>query len=180
TQRRAGHAGSPAGGITGRRPGGAHRVAQPGGAGAGGGGSHPPGGGQAAQPLTAFCGLQPLFKLPLRGSFLRAAPAGTAAVGGLMRGSAPTPQCKGRYPLANPSGPRSSWFLVYQTQLSIRGQGASMPLPARLESSKRCYWLWQTSGWNEWAEKTVATTPAWLYWARYARKTKNQKPKTKN
>src|SRR5690606_15788398 len=39
--------------------------------------------------------------------------------------------------------------LVYQTQLSIRGQGASMPLPARLESSKRCYWLWQTSGWNE-------------------------------
>src|SRR5690606_16418743 len=74
----------------------------------------------------------------------------------------------------------TSFFLVYQTQLSIRGQGASMPLPARLESSKRCYWLCQTSGWNEWAEKTVAATPAWLYWARYARKTKNQKPKTKN
>src|SRR5690606_34561352 len=29
----------------------------------------------------------------------------------------------------------------------------SMPLPARLESSKRCYWLCQTSGWNEWAGK---------------------------
>src|SRR5690606_36037084 len=38
--------------------------------------------------------------------------------------------CKGRYPLANPSGPRSSWFLVYQTQLSIRGQGA-VPAPTR-------------------------------------------------
>src|SRR5690606_1938969 len=34
--------------------------------------------------------------------------------------------CKGRYPLANPSGPRSSWFLVYQTQLSIRGQGGRL------------------------------------------------------
>src|SRR5690606_21072728 len=54
-----GHAGSPAGRITGCRPGGEHRVAQPGRAGAGGGGSHPPGGGQAAQPLRAFCGLRP-------------------------------------------------------------------------------------------------------------------------
>src|SRR5690606_3640852 len=88
--------------------------------------------------------------------------------------------CKGRYPLANPSGPRSSYSLVYQTQLSIRGQGASMHLATRLESSKRCYWLWQTSGWNEWAETTVAATPAWLYWARCARKTQNPKPKTQN
>src|SRR5690606_31559661 len=71
-------------------------------------------------------------------------------------------------------------FLVYQTQLSIRGQGSSMPLPARLESSKRCYWLWKASGWNEWAETTSAATPAWLYWARCTRNTKNQKPKTKN
>src|SRR5690606_36073502 len=55
-----------------------------------------------------------------------------------------------------------------------------MPLPARLESSKRCYWLCQTSGWNEWAEKTLAATPAWLYWARCARKTQNPKPKTQN
>src|SRR5690606_3349633 len=39
------------------------------------------------------------------------------------------------------------------------------------------YWLWQTSGWNEWAETTVAATPAWLYWARCARKTQNPKPK---
>src|SRR5690606_20580246 len=65
----------------------------------------------------------------------------------------------GQPPAVTPAG-RS---LVYQTQLSIRGQGASMPLATRLESSKRCYWLWQTSGWNEWAEKTVAATPAWLY-----------------
>src|SRR5690606_24249273 len=72
---------------------------------------------------------------------MRAAPAVTAAAGGLLRGSAPAPRCKGTNPLTNPSGPRSSFFLVYQTQLSIRGQGASMPLPARLESSKRCYWL---------------------------------------
>src|SRR5690606_3981494 len=43
--------------------------------------------------------------------------------------------------------------LVYQTQLSIRGQGASMPLATRLESSKRCYWLCQTSGWPDWAGK---------------------------
>src|SRR5690606_28266197 len=50
-----------------------------------------------------------------------------------------------------------------------------MPLATRLESSKRCYWLCQTSGWNEWAERTVAATPASLFWARYARKT--QKPK---
>src|SRR5690606_23306589 len=28
-----------------------------------------------------------------------------------------------------------------------------MPLATRLESSKRCYWLCQTSGWNEWAVK---------------------------
>src|SRR5690606_9798507 len=48
----------------------------------------------------------------------------------LMRGSAPAPQCKGRYPLANPSGPRSSLILVYQNQLSIRGQGA-VPAPTR-------------------------------------------------
>src|SRR5690606_29331083 len=68
------------------------------------------------------------------------------------------------------SGPRSSWFLVYRTQLSIRGQGASMPLATRLESSKRCYWFWQTSGWNEWAEKTVAAPPATFHWVRYTRK----------
>src|SRR5690606_26481204 len=48
----------------------------------------------------------------------------------LLRGSAPAPQCKGRYPLANPSGPRSSLILVYQNQLSIRGQGA-VPAPTR-------------------------------------------------
>src|SRR5690606_3252347 len=38
--------------------------------------------------------------------------------------------CKGRYPLENPSGPRSSLILVYQNQLSIRGQGA-VPAPGR-------------------------------------------------
>src|SRR5690606_21467006 len=92
-----------------------------------------------------------------------------------MRGSAPAPQCKEKDLLTILSGPRSSFILVYQTQLSIRGQGASMPLPARLESSKRCYWPCQTSGWNEWAEKTVAATPAILNWVRYAHKT--QKPK---
>src|SRR5690606_6826512 len=74
---------------------------------------------------------------------MRAAPAVTAAAAaaGLLRGFAPAPQCTRTNPLTNPSGPRSSFFLVYPTQLSIRGQGASMPLPARLESSKRCYWL---------------------------------------
>ena len=29
------------------------------------------------------------------------------------------------------------------------------PLAACLESSKRCYWLWQTSGWPEWAVATL-------------------------
>src|SRR5690606_35426735 len=48
-------------------------------------------------------------------------------------------------------------FLVYQTILSIHGQAASMPLATRLESSKRCYWLCQTSGWNEWAGKPSGT-----------------------
>src|SRR5690606_1034887 len=47
-----------------------------------------------------------------------------------MRGSAPAPQCKGRNPLTNPSGPRSSCFLVYQTQSSIRGQGGDFRHPA--------------------------------------------------
>src|SRR5690606_8750403 len=113
---------------------------------------------------------------------MRPAAAGQAANGGLMRGSTPAPLCKGRYPLANPSGPRSSYFLVYQTQLSIRGQGASMPLPARLESSKRCYWLCQTSGWNEWAGPPLAATPAKFIWrATHAKpKTQNPKPKTQN
>jgi len=41
---------------------------------------------------------------------------GTAAVGGLMRGSAPAPQCKEKDLLTNLSGPRSSFILVYQSQ----------------------------------------------------------------
>ncbi|QQD23978.1 hypothetical protein GJQ55_05560 [Venatoribacter cucullus] len=57
-----------------------------------------------------------------------------------------------------------------------------MPLATRLESSKRCYWLCQTSGWNEWAGTTLAATPAWSYWAPCARKieSKKQKAKSKN
>src|SRR5690606_20759482 len=64
-----------------------------------------------------------------------------------------------------------------------------MPLPARLESSKRCYWLWQTSGWNEWAEKQwrlrrhgfiERATRAKPKTKNQKTKTKNQKPKTKN
>ena len=79
-----------------------------------------------------------------------------------MRGSAPAPQCKEKDLLTNLSGPRSSFILVYQSQLSIRGQGASMPLPARLESSKRCYWLCQTSGWPEWAGKNRSNLSRFL------------------
>ncbi len=84
---------------------------------------------------------------------------------------------------ARPSGQPSAVTpvgrcLVYQTQLSIRGQGASMPLPARLESSKRCYWLCQTSGWNEWADKTVAAMPACFFGgALRAQNQKTKKPK---
>src|SRR5690606_1570792 len=65
--------------------------------------------------------------------------------------------------------------LVYKSQLSIRGQGASMPLPARLESSKRCYWLCQTSGWNEWAVTTPAASPATFNSVRYAHKSQKAK-----
>src|SRR5690606_2869904 len=99
--------------------------------------------------------------------------------GGLMRGFAPAPRWKERCLLTILSGPRSSWFLVYQSQLSIRGQGASMPLPARLELSKRCYWLCQTSGWNEWAVTTPAASPATFNSVRYAHKSqKAKKPKS--
>ena len=83
------------------------------------------------------------------------------------------------------SGPRSSWLLA---SLALRASlrlfnfvptKLSMPLPARLESSKRCYWLLKTSGWNEWAETTSAATPAWFIERalRAKPKTKNQKPK---
>src|SRR5690606_338119 len=95
--------------------------------------------------------LMPALQAGQPAGLMRLTAAGLAAVGGLMRGSAPAPQCKEKVLLTILSGPRPSFILVYQTQLSIRGQGASMPLPARLESSKRCYWLCQTSGWNEWA-----------------------------
>src|SRR5690606_12824463 len=55
----------------------------------------------------------------------------------------------------------------------------SMPLATRLESSKRCYWLCQTSGWNEWAGTTPATAPARLNWVRYSHKSqKAKKPKS--
>ncbi len=85
---------------------------------------------------------------------------------------------------ARPSGQPSAVTpvgrcLVYQTQLSIRGQGASMPLPARLESSKRCYWLCQTSGWNEWAGTPLAATPAKFIWRATHAKPKTQNPKPK-
>src|SRR5690606_26643049 len=86
------------------------------------------------------------------------------------------PDARGKSP-CEPLGPRSSFFLVYQSQLSIRGQGASMPLATRLESSKRCYWLWQTSGWNEWADKTVAAMPACFFGG--ALRAQNQKTKKK-
>src|SRR5690606_12240295 len=87
------------------------------------------------------------------------------------------PDARGKSP-CEPLGPRSSFFLVYQSQLSIRGQGASMPLPARLESSKRCYCLWQTSGWNEWADKTEAAMPACFFGgALRAQNQKTKKPK---
>src|SRR5690606_23456980 len=94
--------------------------------------------------------------------------------------------CKGRYPLANPSGPRSSWFLVYQTQLSIRGQGgdfrhpafrpAGQPSAVQFCSNKivhaptRSFGIIQTMllalanfGLERMGRKTVAATPAWLY-----------------
>ncbi|UZK03824.1 hypothetical protein [Venatoribacter cucullus] len=55
-----------------------------------------------------------------------------------------------------------------------------MPLATRLESSKRCYWLCQTSGWNEWAGTTLAATPVWFYWAPCARKIESKKQKAKS
>src|SRR5690606_3981562 len=109
-----------------------------------------------------------------------ASPAGlvgchcVAAIAGLRPRA---PDARGKSP-CEPLGPRSSFFLVYQSQLSIRGQGASMPLATRLESSKRCYWLWQTSGRNEWADKTVAAMPACFFGgALRAQNQKNKKTK---
>src|SRR5690606_38624982 len=106
-----------------------------------------------------------------------ASPAGlvgchcVAAIAGLRPCA---PDARGKSP-CEPLGPRSSFFLVYQSQLSIRGQGASMPLATRLESSKRCYWLCQTSGWNEWAGTTPAALPETFNWVRYAHKSQKAK-----
>src|SRR5690606_1139943 len=79
-----------------------------------------------------------------------------------------------------PLWPASQLILVKKNRLSqriVRHVLCHDPCP---ESSGHGYRLFLPAGWPEWAEKTVAATPAWLYWARYARKTKNQKPKTKN
>src|SRR5690606_7948371 len=55
-----------------------------------------------------------------------------------------------------------------------------MPMATRLESSRRCYWLCQTSGWNEWADKTVAAMPACFFGgALRAQNQKTKKPKNK-
>src|SRR5690606_39103268 len=55
----------------------------------------------------------------------------------------------------------------------------SMPLATRLESSKRCYWLCQTSGWPEWAVTTPAASPATFNSVRYAHKSqKARKPES--
>src|SRR5690606_3255724 len=104
------------------------------------------------------------------------------------------------------SGPRSSGSLVYQSQLSIRGQGgdsrhpafrsAGQPSAVQFCSDKivhaptRSFGIIQTMllalpnfGLERMGRKKVAAMPVWLYWARCARKkpkTKNQKPKTKN
>src|SRR5690606_37508547 len=98
--------------------------------------------------------------LPLRGSYCGAPPL--------------RPGCKGKIPLRTP-WPAFQLFPCLSSQLSIRGQGASMPLATRLESSKRCYWLCQTSGWNEWAGTTPAAAPARLNWVRYAHKSQKAK-----
>src|SRR5690606_32170872 len=93
-------------------------------------------------------------------------------------GLRPCTPVQGEASPCEPLWPAFQLILVYQSQLSIRGQGASMPLAARLESSKRCYWLCQTSGWNEWAGTTPATAPARLNWVRYSHKSqKAKKPK---
>src|SRR5690606_25003277 len=50
--------------------------------------------------MPAYASPAGLVELPLRGSFLRPTAAGQAAVGGLMRGSAPAPRLRGTYPRA--------------------------------------------------------------------------------
>src|SRR5690606_20379949 len=116
------------------------------------------------------------------------------------------PECKEKCLLTILSGPRSSGSLVYQSQLSIRGQGgdsrhpafrsAGQPSAVQFCSDKivhaptRSFGIIQTMllalpnfGLERMGRKKVAAMPVWLYWARCARKkpkTKNQKPKTKN
>src|SRR5690606_38584143 len=55
-----------------------------------------------------------------------------------------------------------------------------MPMATRLESSRRCYWLCQASGWSEWADKAVAAMPACFFGgALRAQNQKTKKPKNK-
>src|SRR5690606_42123922 len=54
--------------------------------------------------------------------------------------------------------PLSTFILVYQlTRPPLATHFPYTTLFRSLESSKRCYWLCQTSGWNEWAGKTAET-----------------------
>src|SRR5690606_13468038 len=84
--------------------------------------------------VTAFCGLQPPFELPLRGGLCGAPPPrphvrrGSSLPTSLARGPAVT-----RF--ARPSGQPAAVTavgrgLVYQSQLSIRGQGGDFRHPA--------------------------------------------------
>src|SRR5690606_7953388 len=115
-----------------------------------------------------LCGAPPLRPNVRRGVSLQSSLARVPAVTRFARPS-------GQPAAVTPVGR----CLVYQSQLSIRGQGASMPLATRLESSKRCYWLCQTSGWPEWAVTTPAASPATFNSVRYAHKSqKARKPES--
>src|SRR5690606_33965961 len=105
--------------------------------------------------------------------------AGQAAVGGLMRGSAPAPQMWGSYPPAPAFALYSTYSLIHRhcrRPRIVRRVVRHDPRPVHPGGPVNNGSFRRAIG----AIQTAAATPAILDIARCARKTKTQKPKTKN
>src|SRR5690606_8207602 len=115
---------------------------------------------------------------------MRLAASGQAAVGGLMRGSAPAPQMWGSYPHAPAFALYSTYSLIHRhcrRPRIVRRVVRHDPRPVHPGGPVNNGSFRRAIG----AIQTAAATPAILDIARRARKTqkpktKNQKPKTKN
>src|SRR5690606_36893302 len=110
---------------------------------------------------------------------MRLAASGQAAVGGLMRGSAPAPQMWGSYPHAPAFALYSTYSLIHRhcrRPRIVRRVVRHDPRPVHPGGPVNNGSFRRAIG----AIQTAAATPAILDIARCARKTKTQKPKTKN